>query len=78
MRRKVSTVLDEALVRAVKVEAARQGRQVSEIYREALERYLGGRGVASAGVVAETWGAIRLDRARVREVMATEDSILDP
>ena len=73
-RRKVSTLLDDALYRRAKLEAARQGKQVSEILGEALASYLGdsARG-AGTSVAAQTWGAMRVDEALLRAVMAEED-----
>lgn len=39
-RKKVSTILDEHLFRRAKLEAARQGKQLSTILGDALDRYL--------------------------------------
>jgi hypothetical protein len=73
-RRKVSTLLDDALYRRAKLEAVRQGKQVSEILGEALAAYLAERGGRSgAGVVAETWGSIRVDAPSVKQVMEEDD-----
>jgi hypothetical protein len=77
MRKKVSTLLEEWLIRSAKLLAVKEGKQVSEIYAEALERYLGERGAAAPGVVAESWGAIRADKATVRRILADEDWLLD-
>lgn len=78
-RRKISTLLDEHLFRRVKLESARQGKQVSEILGTALERYLtetNGRN-ATTGVAANTWGVLKLDRRKVARLMADEDDWLD-
>jgi stalled ribosome alternative rescue factor ArfA len=79
MRRKVSTLLDEALFRRVKLESARQGKQISEIVGEALEFYLAGKGSRqrAASVVAETWGSLPLDKDEARRVLTEEESFLD-
>ena len=77
MRRKVSTLLDEALYRRAKLEAAIRGKQVSEILGEALEKYLDEQGVPGRGlgVVAETWNSIGLPLAALEDIMAEEDWI---
>ena len=79
MRRKVSTLIDEGLFRRVKLEAARQGKQISGIVGEALEQYLGEKGErpTTAGFVTESWGALSLPEADVREILEEEDGLLD-
>jgi hypothetical protein len=70
MRRKVGTVLDEALFRRARLESARQGRAISEILADALEAYLKSEGRHGAnGVVADTWAVFRLEKARVKEFL---------
>jgi len=78
-RRKVSTLLDDHLFRRAKLESVRQRKQVSQILGEALERYLAETGshVATTGVVAETWGALKLDRPTIDRVIADEDGLFD-
>ena len=78
-RRKVSTLLDEHLFRRTKLESVRRRKQVSEILGEALERYLAetGRPLATTGVVAETWGVLKLDRRKVDRLIADEGGLLD-
>ncbi len=77
MRRKVGTVLDEALFRRARLESARQGRTISEILAEALEGYLEQEGRhGTSGVVADTWAVLSLDRARVKEILAGETGLL--
>ena len=78
-RRKVSTLLDEHLFRRAKLESLRQRKQVSEILGEALERYLGESGsrVATTGVVADTWGVLRMDRRKVDRLLIDEGGLLD-
>jgi hypothetical protein len=78
-RRKVSTILDEHLFRRAKLEAVRQRKQLSAILGEALERYLddaGGRR-AGSGVVAASWGALKLDRRKIARLLADEEGLLD-
>jgi len=70
MRRKVGTVLDEALYRRVLLESARQARPISEILAEALEDYLQRQGRHDEpGVVADTWAVLSLERARVKQIL---------
>ena len=78
-RRKVSTILDEHLFRRAKLESVRRRKQVSEIFGEALERYLAETGsrLAPSGVVAETWGVLKLGRRKLDRLMAEEDGLLD-
>lgn len=78
-RRKVSTVLDEMLFRRIKLEAARQGKQINEILAEALEEYLQDRGpsAVSTGVVDASFGALRAAPDRVRRILNEEDGLLD-
>ena len=76
MRRKVGTVLDEALFRRARLESARQGRTISEILAQALEGYLEREGQhGTSGVVADTWAVLSLDRARVKEILAGEGGL---
>ena len=79
MRRKVGTVLDEALFRRARLESARQGRAISEILADALESYLEQEGRHGASsVVADTWAVLSLERARVKKILAEEPGLLDP
>ena len=77
--RKVGTVLDEHLFRRAKLESVRQRKPVSAIVGEALERYLAETGSrsATAGVVAETWGVLKLDRRKIDRLIANEEGLLD-
>ena len=78
MNRKVSTVLDESLFRRAKLESARQGRPLSDIFEAALEQYLGGQRPENGhSAVADSWGALPLDAASVRKLLEEEDDWLD-
>jgi hypothetical protein len=79
MRQKISTLIDPALYRRVKLEAVRANKQISEIVGEALERHLDreGRGSRGTGVVEESWGALRLPAQQVERVLEQEDSLFD-
>ena len=78
-RRKVSTLLDDHLFRRAKLESIRRRKQVSEILGEALEQYLAGPGggAATTGVVAGSWGVLRLDRRKLDRMLDDVDALLD-
>jgi len=79
MRRKVGTVLEEALFRRARLESARQGRGISDILAEALEDYLQRKGRhETSGVVADTWSVLSLDRGQVKRILGEEDGLLEP
>jgi hypothetical protein len=79
MRKKISTLLEEALFRRAKIEAIRQGKQFSEIVGEALEVYLRDRANAGAesGVVSESFGIMKTKPQIVRQVLREEDGLFD-
>ena len=52
-RKKTTVYIDEALLRAAKVEAARSGRREYEVFEEALRQHL-----SLAGVVGRIWSGI--------------------
>ncbi len=68
-------MLDETLYRRAKLESVVRGKQISEIIGEALEKYLDERDVPGRGlgVVAETWGSLKLPASELHEIMAEED-----
>ena len=78
MRRKVSTQLDEVLFRRVRLEAVRQGRQISSLISEALARYLdeSGTPAGAGGVVSASWAALRAPAVDVVRVLREEDDFL--
>lgn len=80
MKRKFITVLDCGLFRRLKLESARQGKQMSELVSEALEFYLRpSKGIAreTGRVVDATWGSLSVDRETLKELMHEEESLLD-
>ena len=78
MKRKVSTVLDEALFCRAKLESARQNRPLSEIFEAALEQYLASRRPDNgSSAVADSWGALPLDTDSLRHLLEEEDGWLD-
>jgi hypothetical protein len=64
-RKKTTVYIDEALLRAAKVAAARSGKREYEVFEEALRRYLG-----LAGVVEQIWAAISPEVAPSEEEAA--------
>jgi hypothetical protein len=80
MKRKVSTIMEEALFRQVKLEAARQGRPLSAILEEALARYFEqrtARGEPQHRSVADTWGAMAVPSDVLRAIMEDDDADFD-
>jgi len=79
MRRKFSTLLDEHLYDRARLEARRQGKQIADVVGEALTEYLDERSalLGPAEVVAGSWGALRLPREGVRQLLEEEEGLLD-
>lgn len=79
MRKKVSTLLDETLFRRLKLEAVRQGKQISSMVGEALEQYLSERPVphSGRGIVAESWGVLPLSPREVKRILDQTEDVLD-
>jgi len=75
MKRKVGTVLDEEVLQAVKVLAAREDRRLSEVIEEALREYLQRRQLRlrGEGLVRRSQGAIAAPGELVQEILAEED-----
>ncbi len=78
-RRKISTLVDEHLFRRAKLESVRQRKQISTIFGEALEQYLleTGNRRATTGVVAGSWGVLKLERRRVDRLLTQEGGLFD-
>lgn len=64
-RKKTTVYIDEALLRAAKVAAARSGKHDYEVFEEALRRHLG-----FAGVVEQIWAGISPEEAPSEEEAA--------
>jgi hypothetical protein len=76
MKRKVSTIMDEALFRRAKLEAARQGRPLSALLDEALGAYLSaatGRRPPGGSLVEASWGVFTMPPDVVRLIMEDDD-----
>jgi hypothetical protein len=79
MKRKVSTVMDDALFRRVKLEAVRQRRPLAALLDEALNSYLSsatGKLPTAGSSVEATWGAMAASPELVRAIMEEEDDWL--
>jgi hypothetical protein len=77
VRQKISTLVDPALYRRVRLESVRRNKQISEIVGEALQMYLAGNRLASTGVVAESWGAVPLPKEEVQQILRDEAGLLE-
>jgi hypothetical protein len=80
MHQRISTELDENLVRRARLESVRQGRPFDEILKEALERYLGetaSRAQSGEGVVKKSWASIPIGKETLRKILEEEDGFLD-
>lgn len=72
--------MEESLFRRAKVEAARQGRPMSALLEEALERYFSDPSVGPVSQyrsVAETWGAMQAPAGIIREIMEDDDEYFE-
>lgn len=67
-RRKVGTIFDDELYRALKVQAAREGRPISDVVAEAVTLYLG-RTTPVDRIVKETYGAFRVSDRAFRQIV---------
>jgi len=80
MHQRISTELDENLVRRARLESVRQGRPFDEILKEALERYLGetvARAQGSEGAVKKSWASIPIGKEMLLKILEEEDGFLD-
>ena len=77
MHQRVSTELDDNLVRRAKLESIRQGRPFDEILKEALELYLRDRAQGNEGIVKKSWAALPLEDDALRKILEEEDGFLD-
>lgn len=79
MRQKISTVVDVALYRRTKLEAARSGLQIADVIEAALREHLGPGGPkeASDSVVEATWGSIPASRHVVDQILTEEEGLFD-
>lgn len=74
-RRKIGTALDEELLMAAKVLAAKEHKRLAQVIEEALFEYL--RRKQAQGVVARTRGAIKASPEIVQEALEEEISVFD-
>jgi hypothetical protein len=75
MRKKVSTIMEASLFHRAKLEAVRQGRPMSAILEDALERYFSSAKAVQRThmTVAESWGAMALPPEVLREIMESDE-----
>ena len=75
MKRKVGTVLDEEVLQAAKVLAAREDRRLSEVIEEALREYLRRKQLRlrGEGLVRRTKGTLAAPGELIAEILAEED-----
>jgi metal-responsive CopG/Arc/MetJ family transcriptional regulator len=69
MKKKFGTTLDEDLLTALKVLAAKEGKPLSQLIEEALRRYLRRKQV---GLVRRTQGALAAPPDLVRTILEEE------
>jgi hypothetical protein len=79
MDQKVSTILDTDLLRRAERESMRQNKPLSSLLGEALKFYLDeiGEAANTGGVVARSWGAIRLAPDTLKSLLENEDDLFD-
>ncbi|MFQ5738371.1 MAG: hypothetical protein ACE5JX_05120 [Acidobacteriota bacterium] len=79
MRQKVSTLVNAALFRQIKLEAVRSNKQISEIVGEALELYLqrARAGRRRGDVAGESWGALPLNSGAVKRILEEEEGLFE-
>jgi hypothetical protein len=79
MNQKVSTILDEDLLRRAERESMRQNKPLSSLLGEALKFYLDEKGKAAntGGVVARSWAVLKLAPDTLKSLLENEDDLLD-
>ncbi|MGQ0569584.1 MAG: hypothetical protein ACT4P5_08655 [Armatimonadota bacterium] len=68
MKRKVGTTLDAGLYRRAQEAARQQGRSLSDMLEEALERFLSSQ-MSRASVVSDTKGTFKVSAKMLRAVL---------
>ena len=79
MNQKVSTILDEDLLRRAERESMRQNKPLDSLLGEALKFYLDEKDKAAntGGVVARSWAALKLAPDTLKSLLENEDDLLD-
>jgi hypothetical protein len=79
MKQKFSTIIEVGLLRKLRLESVKQGKQINELVSEALEYYLRRPKTPAErpGVVASTWDSMPVDRKTLRKLMQEEESLFD-
>lgn len=74
-RQKIGTVLDERLVTAAKVLAAKEHKRLAQVIEEALREHL--RRKRAQSIVAKTYGALKAPLEVVQAVLEEEPVVLE-
>lgn len=74
MKQKIGTILDQRLLRRVKVYAAQRGQPVSAVFEDAIRALLDQAEVKAArpSVVAATAGSMAIDRTVLAAILAED------
>lgn len=75
MKKKIGTVLDERLLTAAKVLAAKEHKKLSQVIEEALIEYL--RRWRGRGIVAKTQGALKASPKVVQTILEEEEGVFE-
>jgi metal-responsive CopG/Arc/MetJ family transcriptional regulator len=74
-RKKIGTALDEKLLTAVKVLAAKEHKRLSQVIEEALAEYL--RRKRPTSVVLQTQGAIKIAPELLHRILEEEPGVFE-
>lgn len=72
MKKKVGTLIEEELLKRLRLFAVENGKSMSEIFQEALRRYLTehtARNKTRFDPVTESFGALKVNRKTLKNVM---------
>lgn len=73
MKKKIGIVLDEHILTAAKVLAAKEHKKLSQVIEEAMVEYLKRR--RGRGIVAKTQGVLKASPEVVRAILEEEESV---
>lgn len=70
MRQKIGTVLEESLIKRLRLLAAREGKPMNRLIEEALRFYLNQyRSGGSRSIVRDGWGTFRVTPKQLKETL---------
>lgn len=73
MRQKVGTILEEDLVKRLRMEAAREGKPINRIMEEALRAYLNRRrNEGNTSLVIKGWGVFRVNPKELKKAFEAD------